>query len=110
MCRLDVIWEGYCHNSMDHLVEETKAGIRPSLLKGSPTELVKHRCNTLPVILITGRPACGPSFNFFKLECFFLSVRIPNGCRILQLRTDKRVIGGFSHFLFFSSPEPKARR
>ena len=43
MCRLDVIWEGYCHNSMDHLVEETKAGIR---LKGSPTELVKHRCNT----------------------------------------------------------------
>ena len=37
---------GYCHNSMYHLVEETKAGIRPSLLKGSPTELVKHRCNT----------------------------------------------------------------
>ena len=32
--------------SMDHLVEETKAGIRPSLFKGSPTELVKHRCNT----------------------------------------------------------------
>ena len=46
MCKLDVIWEGYCHNSMDHLVEETKAGISPSLLKGSPTELVKHRCNT----------------------------------------------------------------
>ena len=43
MCRLDVIWEGYCHNSMDHLVEETKAGVRPSLLKGSPTELVKHK-------------------------------------------------------------------
>ena len=38
MCRLDVIWDGYCHNSMDHLVEETKAGINPSLLKGSPTE------------------------------------------------------------------------
>ena len=35
MCRLDVIWEGYCHNFMDHLVEETKAGIRLSLLKGS---------------------------------------------------------------------------
>ena len=30
---------------MNH-VEETKAGISPSLLKGSPTELVKHRCNT----------------------------------------------------------------
>ena len=38
MCRLDVIWEGYCHNAMDHLIEETKAGIRPSLLKGSPTD------------------------------------------------------------------------
>ena len=36
MCRLDIIWEGYCHNSMDHLVEETKAGISPSLFKGSP--------------------------------------------------------------------------
>ena len=39
MCRLDIIWEGYCHNSMDHLVEETKAGISPSLLKGSPAAL-----------------------------------------------------------------------
>ena len=101
MCRLDVIWEGYCHNSTDHLVEETKTGIRPSLLKGSPTELVKHRCNTSPVIVITGRPACGPSLNFFKLEYFFLSVRIQNGGRILQLRTDKRVIGGFSPFFVF---------
>ena len=26
-CGLDVIWDGYCHNSMDHLVEEAKAGI-----------------------------------------------------------------------------------
>ena len=58
---LDVIWEGYCHNSMDHLVEEAKAGIRPSLLKGSPTELVRHSCYAWPVIIITGRPACGPS-------------------------------------------------
>ena len=46
MRRLDVIWEGYCHNYMDHLVEEKKAGIRPSLLKGSPTKLVKQICNT----------------------------------------------------------------
>ena len=57
---------------MDHLVEETKAGICPSLLKGSPTELVKHSCNASPVIVITGRPARGPSLNFFKLECFSL--------------------------------------
>ena len=44
MCGLDVIWEGYCHNSMDNLVEEAKAGICKSLLKGSSTELVKHSC------------------------------------------------------------------
>ena len=37
----------------------------------------------------------------FKLKCFFLCVRIPNRGRILQLRSDKRVIGGFSHFLIF---------
>ena len=79
MCGLDIIWEEFCHNSMDHLVEEAKAGIHPSLLKGSPTELVKHSCYALPVILITGGPECGPSLNFFELECFFLSVRAPNG-------------------------------
>ena len=70
MCKLDVIWEGYCHNSMDHHVEETKVGICPSLLKGSPTELVKHKCNILPVIVITDRPACGPSLNFFQAGVF----------------------------------------
>ena len=70
MCGLDVIWEEYCHNSMDHLVEEAKVGIRLSLLKGSPTELVKQSCYACPVIVITGRPACVPSLNFFKLECF----------------------------------------
>ena len=101
MCRLDVFWEGCCHNSMDNLVEETKVGICPSLVKGSPTELVKHSCNASSVIVITGPPACGPSLIFFKLECFFLSVRVPNWGRILQLRTDKRVIGGVSHFLVF---------
>ena len=101
MCGLDVIWEGYCHNSMDHLVEEAKAGICSSLLKGSPTELVKHSCYPRPVIIITGCPACSPSLNFFKLECFFLSVRVSNGGCILQLGTDKRNVGGSSHFLVF---------
>ena len=31
---------------------------------------------------------------------FFLSVRVPNGCRILQLRMEKCVKGGFSQFFF----------
>ena len=46
-------------------------------------------------------PAFGPSLNFFKLKCFFLSlrVRVANGGRILQLGTAKRIIGIFSHFL-----------
>ena len=100
MCGLDVIWEGYCHNSMDHLVEEANAGIRPSLLKGSPTELVKHSCYAWPVIIITGRPACGHSLKISKLEWFSLSVRVPNGGRILQLGTDKRIIGGSLTFFF----------
>ena len=42
-----------------------------------------------------------PFSEFFQAGVFFLSVRVPNGGRILQLRTDKRVIGGFSHFLAF---------
>ena len=44
---------------------------------------------------------CGPSLNVFKLDCFPLSVRVPNGGCILKLRTDKRDIGDFSHFLVF---------
>ena len=44
MCGLDVVCERYCHNSMDHVVKEAKAEIRPSLLEESPTELVKHGC------------------------------------------------------------------
>ena len=47
MCRLDVICEGYCHNSMDNLVEETKVGICPSLVKGSQPELVRSSQNNL---------------------------------------------------------------
>ena len=72
MCRLDVIWEGYCHNSMDNLVEETKVGICPSLVKGSPTELVKHSFNASSVIVITGPPACGPSLIFSSWSVFSL--------------------------------------
>ena len=42
MSGLDVVWKRYCHNSIGHLVKETKACICLSLLKGSPTELGKH--------------------------------------------------------------------
>ena len=41
VCGLDVIWEGYCHNPTDHLVEEERRASARLFTKGSPTELVK---------------------------------------------------------------------
>ena len=42
----------------------------------------------------------GLSLNFFKAGVFFLSVKVPNGGRIIQLGTHKRIIGSFSHFFY----------
>ena len=47
MCGQDIVWERYCHNSMEHLVKEAKAGICPSLFEGSPTELAKIMAVTI---------------------------------------------------------------
>ena len=60
-------WEWYCHMAIHNLAKQAKTRICPSLLKGPPTQILKHGCHTGPVITITCGPSCSPAFNLFKL-------------------------------------------
>ena len=101
VCRYDIVWERYCHKSVNNFIKETKTSVSSSLSKGSPTKLIEHCCNTRPIIIITGRPACRSSLDFLKLESFIISMRVPNRRGVLQLRADKRIVGCFSHLWVF---------
>ena len=97
MCRYDIVWERYCHKSVNNFIKETKTSVSSSLSKGSPTKLIEHCCNTRPIIIITGRPACRSSLDFLKLE-FYHQYEGPKSERSTPAE------GGQAHCRLFLSP------
>ena len=83
---------------MNHSVVETKAGIRPSLLKGSPlvgqawmshlTCSHSYWCSSVQLF-----------FRPFQAGAIFPSVMVPDSSLILLLRADKCIVGCLSHLL-----------
>ena len=58
--------------------------------------MLKHVCNTGPIIIVIGSLSGSPALNLFKLEYFSFDMRIPDVGHVLQLLANKHVIGSFS--------------
>ena len=63
----------------------------------------KHGRNTCHSVKVTGGPASSPPLDLLNLFSFQLSMGVPNGRSIFQLRRGQSIVGGLSHSGHFCS-------
>ena len=68
-----------------------------------PTQSFKHGRNTCHSVKVTGGPASSPPLDLLNLSSFHLSIGVPNGRSIFELRPDQCIVGGLSHSRHFCS-------